>query len=225
MPLFIDWTPETENGARFIETTDNPINPANGPYSLLAESDGTEWDVIFPGFRKSASVYLKKPPHVRGFSDGRIRTLVRRNSANQSEGWSGIFFLSDRVGIGTRLDPGLNMYQVSDEDSTIKIFKVVGGIKILLFDTGINPVQGTVYGFEVEWEYEVNSDTTTIDVKYGTNIDFTDLALIGSVTDGDSVVSPHQFSLSEGLFFQTESSDDFVSYNYDTTSIFRIVTL
>lgn len=222
MPMNFDWTDETENGARFVETIDTPIN---GPWSLLAESDGNEWDVTDFGFRKSASIYLRDI-YPRGFSDGRIRTLAKRSHINQSEGWSGFFIMSDRLGIGTRLDPGLNMYQISDEDSTIKIIKVTGGIKTTLLDTGVNTALDDIYGFEVLWEYDPIPDRTLIEVRLGTNTDFSDLTLIGTVSDiGDSFNSPHQFSQSEGIFFQTESSDDFVSYKYDTTSIFRIVTL
>lgn len=217
MPLYVDWSTESENGARFIETTNNPINSANGLYSLLAQSDGTEWDVIFPGFRKSASVYLKET-YPRGFSDGRIRTLIRRNSADQGVAWSGIFIMSDRIGIGTRLDPGQNRYEISDEDGTIKVIKVTNAIKSTLFDTGVNFTQDVVYGLNVDWEYDVILDRMLIRVMLGTNLDFSDLTLIGALFDFD----PHQFSTSEGLFFQAESSSDFVSYNYDTTSIFRV---
>ena len=218
MPLFIDWIPTSENGARFVETDQNTLS---GPSSLLARSDGTEFDATEIGFRKSAAIYLNTQ-HARGFSDGRLRTLVRRDSPNQSEGWSGIYIMSDRLGIGTRLDPGLNMYQISDEDGTIKIIKVTGGIKTTLLDTLQNFFAGQVYGFEVTWEYDPVPDRTLIEVKLGTNVDFSDLTTIGTFSD---ITSPHQFSDSEGIFFQTESHDDLVDYTYDKTSIFRIVTI
>ena len=225
MPLPIDWSTTTENGARFVNSI--PTFSLSGTYSLLGESDGTEWDVEFPGFRKSAAIFLKNPPHPRGFSDGRIRTLIRRNTSFLPSAWGGIFFLSDRLGIGTRLDPGLNRYEVSDEGSgTIKIIKVTNALKTILFDTGVDFFPDTIFGFEVEWEYNAELLHTVITVKLGLQLDFSDLSTIGTYTDvEDSFNSPHQFSESEGFFFQAESSDDFVSFNFDKTTIFRVITI
>jgi len=222
MPFPLDFSDFSENGARFVNST---VNPLSGGSSLLAESDGTEWDVIFPGFRKSSSIYLHIS-HTRGFSDGKIRTLVRRNSTDQTIAWSGIFFLSDRLGIGTRLDPGLNRYEVSDEDGSIKIIKVTNAIKSTLLDTGQNFLLGTIHGLEVVWEYSASTLRTLITLKLGTNVDFSDLVTIGIFSDiQDSFNTPHQFSNSEGFFFQTDSSDDFVSYNYDKTTISRFISI
>lgn len=223
MPYPIDWTQLSENGARFVNSE---INPLSGGSSLLGQSDGTEWDVTAPGFRQSSSIFLKSPLHERGFSDGKIRTLVRRNSADQTISWSGIFFLSDRLGIGTRLDPGLNRYEVSDENGSIKIIKVTNGIKSTLLDTGQNFLVDTIYGIDVQWEYDITMTRTLITVKLGTNVDFSDLTTIGTYSDiEDSFNSPHQFSTSEGFFFQNEASGDLVSYNYDKTTISRFISI
>ena len=218
MPLFTDWTPETENGLRFIETTDNPLN---GPYSLHGFSDGTEFDVVDIGFRKSASVYLRDI-HPRGFSDGRIRTLFRMENLNASEGWGGIFFLSSKLGIGTRLETDNNHYEVSNEDNTLKIVKVVNNIKTTLVDTLITISPATLYGIDVSWEFDPDVPRTFIEVKLGNSVDFNDLVTVATFSD---TTDPHQFSDSEGLFVQAESSEDLIDIRFDTTSIFRIVTL
>jgi hypothetical protein len=224
MPFPIDWRDESENGARFVNST--PMFQLSGTYSLLGESDGTEWDVEFPGFRKSSSIYLH-PMHNRGFSDGKIRTLIRRNTSFSPDSWGGIFFLSDRLGIGTRLDPGLNRYEVSDEDNgNIKIIKVTNAIKTTLLDTGIGFFPDTIYGFEVMWEYDITLLRTLIVVKLGLSLDFSDLTTIGTYSDTqDSFNTPHQFSDSEGFFFQAASSDDFISFNFDKTTISRFISI
>lgn len=225
MPFPIDWTDESENGARFVNSI--PMFSLSGTYALLGESDGTEWDVEFPGFRKSASIYLKNPPHARGFSDGRIRTLIRRNTSFLPDAWGGIFFLSDRLGIGTRLDPGQNRYEVSDEgDGLVKIIKVENALKTTLATSVISFFPDTIYGLDVEWEYDASLLRTLIVVKIGLQTDFSDLATVMTYSDvQDSFNNPHQFSMSEGFFFQAEDSDDFVSFNFDKTTISRYITI
>lgn len=222
MPFPTDWTDFSENGARFVNSI--PTFSLSGTYSLLGESDGTEWDVTAPGFRKSASIYLHSM-YPRGFSDGKIRTLIRRNTSFLPSSWGGIFFLSDRLGIGTRLDPGLNRYEVSDEgNGNVKIIKVTNAIKTTLLDTGISFFPDTIYGLEVMWEYDITLTRTLITVKMGLSLDFSDLAVVGTYSDiQDSFNTPHQFSDSEGFFFQADSSDDFISFNFDKTTISRFV--
>lgn len=219
MPFPIDWRDESENGARFVNST--PTFPLSGTYALLGESDGTEWDVEFPGFRKSASIYLH-PMHNRGFSDGKIRTLIRRNTSFSPDAWAGIFFLSDRLGIGTRLDPGQNRYEVSDEgDGLIKIIKVENAIKTTLASAAFFTFfPDTIFGLEVMWEFDIDLARTLITVKIGGSLDFSDLTTLMTYSD---MTDPHQFSMSEGFFFQANSHDDFISFNFDKTTISRFI--
>jgi hypothetical protein len=219
MPLYTDWKVIKENGLRVEHNT---LTPLSGTSSLRMESNGTEFSVTAPGFRKSASIFLHDGFHPRGFSDGRIQTLIRRNSTNQSAAWGGVYILSDREGIGTRLDPGDDRYEITDKDGTIKVIKFVSAVPTILFDTGSNFGLNTIHGFEVDWEFDFDLTVTKIRISLGTNIDFSDLVQIANVVDN---TDPLQFSESEGFFVQAQLDTDFVSYTFDKTTLVRIQTL
>lgn len=216
-----DWHATRENGVRVINSTDSPIN---GPYSLLFYSDGTEWNVTAPGFRRSASIYLNGSLHDRGFSDGRIRTLVRRNlDINQNSVWGGIFLVSEIEGIGTREDPGQTRYEVTDKTGDIQLIKYVDALPTVLATSGVNLDVSTIYGFQVRWAYTNVTDNILITVSLGTNVGFTDLTEILSYNDSNS--PNHSPSITEGLFVQTETTDDIMSYNFDVTSVYKATHL
>lgn len=223
MSLALKWN-RTEENRLFVERDD--INPIANNSSVLFESLSGEFDVGEEGFRKSGSVWLNNT-FQRGFSNGRIRTLWRRNSSstNQSEGWGGIYIMSDIDGIGTRLAPMNDGYQITDKDGTIKVLKFTLSIPTVILDTGILFPLDTVKSLEVTWQFQLDNNRTVITVKQGAALDFSDLTSIGSINDvSDSGNIPVQFSESEGLFAQTLSHDHAVSYSFDNTSISKVTT-
>ncbi len=211
----IDWQATRENGLRVLNST---VNPISGPSSLLLFSDGSEWDSTDVGFRKSASLFLQ-PTYDRGYSNGRIQTLIRRNvSTLQTAAWAGIYLGSEREGIGTRADPGESRYEITDRDGDIQLIKYTDAIPETLETSVVSFAVDVVYGFQVRWRYDSSTDSLIIRVFRGTALDFSDLVEIIHYTDNDS---PYHLGVTEGLFAQTDSNTDVVSYTFDTTSIFQ----
>ena len=212
-----DWLTIRENG---VAVSSSPISPISEGRSLLMFSDGSEWDVTDPGLRKSANVAVNPVLHERGFEDGRIRTFIRRNNAtSQARAWGGVFILSDdEDGIGTRVDPGQNRYEISDQDGFITLTKFTDALPEVLFVSVATFDPTIIYGFQVLWNYDSLLDHMYIEVHLGTELDFSDLAPIITFNDEDS---PHFLSVSEGLFVETVSDTDIVSYTFDTTYIWK----
>ena len=215
MPYPISWKATRENGVKVFNST---VSPLSGGYSLEMSSNGTEWDVTDPGLRKSASIFIKEGAFDRGFIDGRIRTLVRRNSTNQNLAWGGIYIISDQEGIGTSISPGQNRYEITDKSGNIALIKYVGAIPTVLFTSTETFLQDTTHGFEVKWVYDGLLDQLTIIVKLGLAADFSDLSIIFEYMDTSSPLTDTE---TEGFFVQATSSDDFLSYNFDKTSVFK----
>ena len=214
MPQVIDWTTVTENGMR-AETVDT--NTITGPYSLRFESLASQFTPGLEGTRKSSGVFLRDDiyPDGVGMSDGKIRTLFRVDSTDMNAGWGGIFFLSNKRGIGTFADAADDMYQVSVKGGTIVVEKFEFTAPTQIFNTGFAISPTVLYGIEVEWEFSPTpTPCTKIRIQAGTDPGFADLVSIGIVND---TTNPHQFSMSEGLFAQTQSHDDFVAMYFDTT--------
>ena len=225
MALIINWNETEENGMRVEQSDTNPIVETK---SVLFESLSGEFESGQETFRKSGSIAMKDTLFSRGFARGRIRTLWRRNSisTDQSEGWGGIYIMSDIEGIGTRIAPMFDGYQISDKSGTLKVFKITLSIPTLLLDTGVSFPLDTIKSLEVIWNFQNDLDRTVITVNQGSALDFSDLTLIGTVNDvGDSSNTPVQFSTSEGLFAQTLSHDHVASYSFDSTSVFRLTTI
>lgn len=221
MALIINWNRTEENAMRVERSEVSPIEDAS---SVLFESLAGEFVGGEEGFRKSGSIWLKDT-FQRGFSKGRMRTLWRRNtpSTDQSEGWGGIYIMSDIDGIGTRLAPMFDGYQITDKDGTLRILKITLSIPTVLFDTGLAFPLDTIKSLEVNWQFQLDNNRTVITVKQGAALDFSDLTTVCTVNDvGDSSNTPVQFSQSEGLFAQTLSHDHVASYSFDTTSIFKV---
>jgi hypothetical protein len=216
---FLDWAETKENKMRIDSVSESAIS---GVYSLRFRSLSTEFTSGEEGFRKSGSIYPRSDLYETGFSDGKIRTLFRMNSSDPSSAWAGAFFLASAPGIGTRLDETDDMYQVSNKGGTLIIEKFEFTIPTLLLDTGFVISQNAVYGIEVEWEFDIGIESTTIKIRAGTSPEFIDLTLIGSYTDS---IHPHQFSVSEGLFAQTITHDDSLSYTFDKTSVIKVTTI
>lgn len=210
-----DWRATHENGVRILTSTDDPLHGAS---SLLLYSDGSEFDATDTGFRKSASLYLNATRHERGFSDGRLRTLIQRNNATlQSHAWGGIYILSERAGIGTRSDPGESRYEISDQDGFIQLVKFTDALPEVL-EVSTHTFESNIpYGFQVRWLYSGLADNLFIEVFLGTSLTFTDLVPIIAYTDADN---PHHIAETEGLFVQTLATDDVVSYSFDVTSVY-----
>lgn len=225
MALIIDWTRTTENGMRVERSETNPILESS---SVLFESLSSEFEAGQEGFRKSGNVILNNS-YEKGFSRGRIRTLWRRNtpSTDQSEGWGGIFIMSDILGIGTRLAPMNSGYQITDKGGTLKVLKFRLSVPFVLHDTGISFPLDTVRGLDVTWRYESEVGRTVLYIKQGSSLDFVDLTTIATVSDfGDSVTGdPVQFSTSEGLFSETLTHDSIASYSFEHTYIYKLTTL
>ena len=215
----ITWKATRENGVKVFNST---VSPLSGGYSLEMSSNGTEWDVTDPGLRKSASIFIKEGAFDRGFIDGRIRTLIRRNSANQSLAWGGVYIISDQEGIGTAISPGQNRYEITDKDGDISLIKYVGSLPTVLFTSTSTFLQNTIHGFEVKWVYDSLLDELTILVKLGLSVDFSDLSIILQYIDSSS---PLTDTITEGFFVQADQSEDFLSYNFDKTSVFRSIHL
>lgn len=211
----LQWNATRENGLRVLNS---PTDPIHGLSSLLLFSDGSEWDVINIGFRKSASVYLNNTFN-RGYSDGVIRTLIRRNnSTDQGHAWGGIFFVSDREGIGTLSSPGQRRYEVTDKGGFLKIIKYSIGVPTTLYTSSFAFSPNIIYGFQVRWKYFSLLNDLNIEVSLGTSVDFSDLVLLFDYTDSNS---PYHLGVTEGLFVQTLSDTDVVSYTFDATSIYE----
>lgn len=229
MPQFLDWRQAQENIMR-VETVD--VNPISMDTSLRMESLTSEFVVGQDPFRKTGAVWMREDLYPIGFSDGKIRTLLRMdtidsvNTADPTVGWGGIFFLTSAVGIGTFFDATNQMYQVSNRGGTIKVDKFDFTVPTTILDTGVSLTPGQVYGIEVYWEYNFANNCTKIRVYLGTDPNFLDLTMIGTFNDVlDSVNTPYQFSMSEGLFAQTATGTDFVSFTFDRTTVTRIVML
>jgi hypothetical protein len=217
----IDFHATRENGVRVLNSS---VNPISGASSLLLFSDGTEWDMTAEGFRRSASIYLNGSLHDRGFSDGRIRTFIRRNlDIDQNSVWGGIFIVSELEGIGTREEPGQTRYEITDKTGDIQLIKYVDTLPIVLATSGVNLEAFTIYGFQVHWAYNSTTDNMVIEVSLGTNVGFTDLIEILSYNDSDS--PNHSPSITEGVFVQSSTTDDIISYNFDVTSVYKATHL
>jgi hypothetical protein len=224
MSLEFDWRSHFENRMRV--QTDNE-NPLVGSHSLLFESFADEFDPGEEGFRKSGSTAILPSKYERGFSKGRIRTLIRRNGITDTdESWSGIYFMSSSEGIGTRVFLPEHVYQVVDKDASIKVIKVESFIPQEIHDTGISLSDDMIYGFEVEWFLQSATEFTPkrvrIDVRLGTATDFSDLTSIAVLFDD---ITPLEVSVSEGLFAETETHSSVISYAYDSTSVFKKTTI
>ena len=209
------WHATRENGVKVFNSTASPLS---GGYSLEMSSDGSEWNVTDPGLRKSASIFIKEGSFDRGFIDGRIRTLIRRNSTNQNLAWGGIYIISDQEGIGTRTSPGQNRYEITDKLGNIALIKYVSTIPTVLFTSTSTFIQNTIHGFEVKWVYDGLLDQLTITVKLGLDTNFSDLAIIFEYMDNSSPLTNTE---TEGFFVQADDSGDFLSYNFDKTSVFK----
>lgn len=211
----IQWASTRENGLRVLNS---PVSPITGPSSLLLYSDGTEWNATDLGLRKSASVFIHGGSGIeRGFSEGRLRTLIRRNNAtSQADAWGGIFIYSEIEGIGLRLSPGQTRYEITDKNGTIRILKYTGGLPTTVANSASTFAPNTIYGFEVRW----NSTGLGLEitVSLGTSPLFIDLLPIISYVDP----TPHTLAVTEGLFVQTQSHDDVVSYSFDTTFLYQV---
>ena len=220
MSFPLDWDGTRENGLRIINS---PISPINGASSLLLFSDGSEWNATNIGVRKSASLFLRNGVHERGFAEGRITTLIRRNvSTPQSNAWGGIYVVSDTEGIGLVASQGQNRYEITDRgDGFIKLIKYTVTFPTTLATSAISFSPGTVYGLQVRWKFNGITNALEFRISLGTALSFSDLSEIIVFTDS----SPHTNAVTEGLFVQTLSNDDLVSYTFDTTSVFRLIHL
>ena len=213
MPFLIDWQTEYENGMSVRESIDSPLQGISSLRFFTDETLFTDEE-----FRKSGSVCLRESRYpTKGFSNGRIRTLIRRSSTDQATGWSGIYCMCDRENIGTRLDPAENMYQVTDKDGSIRILKTVNSITTQVASLGSNIPLNATRAFEVEWNLSANSARLSIIVRLGTVLDFSGMTLVGAYTD----TAPLLVAVSEGLFAQTTEGTDTVDYRYDATKVIR----
>lgn len=216
MALEVDWRVHTENG---LQVRQSVVSPLTGDSSLQFYTDATLQDSpeTLP-FRKSGSVCLRLDRYpTRGFANGRIQTLIRRASADQATGWSGIFCMCSRENTGTRLTAAEQMYQVTDKDGTLRILRFWDTIPttVATFATPL-PVNAT-RAFEVEWNLSGTGDEAVLSlvVRLGTALDFSNLAIVGTYTDATPLTTPR----SEGLFAQTIAGDDSLDYKYDDTKV------
>ncbi len=217
-----NWTTTKENGLQ-VETS--LISPLGGTSSLLLSSGSNEWNMINSGARKSASVYLNASLHPRGFSDGRIRTLIRRNNnTDRDNAWGGIFIFSDSTeGIGTLASLGQNRYEITNKgNGNIKIIKYVNTSATTIATSGTSFLLNTIHSFQVRWERNNVQDTIRIRVSVGTGTNFGNLTQIINYLDDDS---PLGIAETEGLFVQTATGTDIVSYTFDRTSVYQIIHL